>query len=227
MQGTRTLCSASCMHLLTSLLQRISLCGPTSSLHCCLQLPATAIHDVSTASIILQNTTAEPQTFEFGVPSGSDLTLSPHVDTLPGGNSLCVLMRYNPKPETAPAVPGAEPAAADAAAVPAAAARATGEEHQQDGQTQVLQACHKKAHALISCRCRNRFCHRLGWHACTAFLSLPCSIGVHQAYQVQKLSLLRSGQCPMRGRGGMHGTSPASSSPQLLHASLPLQSPLR
>ena len=61
-----------------------------------LQLPATAIHDVSTTSITLQNTTAEPQTFEFSVPQGSDLTLSPHVAIIPAEGSLCVALRYSP-----------------------------------------------------------------------------------------------------------------------------------
>lgn len=71
----------------------------------CLQLPATAIHDVATASVILQNTTPDPQTFEFSIPQGSDLTLSPHVDTIQGKGSLRVMLRYCPQPSTAPAVP--------------------------------------------------------------------------------------------------------------------------
>ena len=71
----------------------------------CLQLPATAIHDITTASVILQNTTPDTQTFEFSVPQGSDMTLSPHVDTIQGGGSLRVMLRYCPQPSTAPAVP--------------------------------------------------------------------------------------------------------------------------
>ena len=71
----------------------------------CLQLPATAIHDIFTASVILRNTTPDPQTFEFSVPQGSDMTLSPHVDTIQGGGSLRVMLRYCPQPSTAPAVP--------------------------------------------------------------------------------------------------------------------------
>ena len=71
----------------------------------CLQLPATAIHDIATASVILRNTTPEPQTFEFSIPQGSDMTLSPHVDTIKGGGSLRVMLRYCPQPSTAPAVP--------------------------------------------------------------------------------------------------------------------------
>ena len=71
----------------------------------CLQLPATAIHDTATASVILRNTTPDPQTFEFSIPQGSDMTLSPHVDTIQGGGSLRVMLRYCPQPSTAPAVP--------------------------------------------------------------------------------------------------------------------------
>jgi len=71
----------------------------------CLQLPATAIHDIATASVILRNTTPEPQIFEFSIPQGSDLTLSPHVDTIQGGGSLRVMLRYCPQPSTSPAVP--------------------------------------------------------------------------------------------------------------------------
>ncbi|DBA92223.1 hypothetical protein WJX77_001787 [Trebouxia sp. C0004] len=70
-----------------------------------IQLPATAIHDIATASVILRNTTPDPQTFEFSVPQGSDMTLSPHVDTIQGGGSLRVMLRYCPQPSTAPAVP--------------------------------------------------------------------------------------------------------------------------
>ena len=100
-----------------------------------MQLPATAIHDISTANMTLQNTTAVPQTFEFGMPPGSDLTLSPHVGTVPGGQSLCVLLRYHPQPNTAPAVPStadtAEAAATAAAEAPSAEA-ATGEGKSRD-----------------------------------------------------------------------------------------------
>jgi len=71
----------------------------------CLQLPATAIHDIATASVILRNTTSDPQTFEFSIPQGSDMTLSPHVDTIKGGGSLRVMLRYCPQSSTAPAVP--------------------------------------------------------------------------------------------------------------------------
>ncbi|DBA68488.1 TPA: Cilia- and flagella-associated protein 74 [Trebouxia sp. C0005] len=70
-----------------------------------IQLPATAIQDICTASVILRNTTPDPQTFEFIVPQGSDMTLSPHVDTIQGGGSLRVMLRYCPQPSTAPAVP--------------------------------------------------------------------------------------------------------------------------
>ncbi|DBA95272.1 TPA: Cilia- and flagella-associated protein 74 [Trebouxia sp. C0006] len=70
-----------------------------------IQLPATAIHDTATASVILRNTTPDPQTFEFSIPQGSDMTLSPHVDTIQGGGSLRVMLRYCPQPSTAPAVP--------------------------------------------------------------------------------------------------------------------------
>ena len=70
-------------------------------------MPATVIHDISTASIVLHNTTEDPQTFEFSVPQGSDLTLSPHVDTIPGGGTLRVMLRYCPQPNTGPAVPDA------------------------------------------------------------------------------------------------------------------------
>lgn len=69
---------------------------------CCVQLPATALHDVSTSSITLHNTTAEPQTFEFSVPPSSDLTLSPHVATIPAQGSLCVALRYSPQPTALP-----------------------------------------------------------------------------------------------------------------------------
>ncbi|KAL0031365.1 hypothetical protein WJX79_006467 [Trebouxia sp. C0005] len=69
------------------------------------KLPATAIQDICTASVILRNTTPDPQTFEFIVPQGSDMTLSPHVDTIQGGGSLRVMLRYCPQPSTAPAVP--------------------------------------------------------------------------------------------------------------------------
>ena len=69
------------------------------------QLPATAIGDVSTASLLLQNTTSESQTFEFSIPEGSDLTLSPHVGSLPAGGALRVLLRYCPRAETNPPCP--------------------------------------------------------------------------------------------------------------------------
>lgn len=71
----------------------------------CLQLPATAVHDVATAPVILRNTTADPQTFEFSIPQGSDLTLSPHVGTIQAGATLCVMLRHCPQPSTAPAAP--------------------------------------------------------------------------------------------------------------------------
>lgn len=70
-----------------------------------MQLPATAIHDVATAPVTLCNTTADPQTFEFSIPQGSDLTLSPHVGTIQAGATLCVMLRHCPQPGTAPAVP--------------------------------------------------------------------------------------------------------------------------
>ena len=75
-----------------------------------LQLPATAIGDVSMASLQLQNTTSDSQTFEFSIPEGSDLSLSPHVGSLPAGGAMRVLLRYCPKAETEPPCPaGAEP----------------------------------------------------------------------------------------------------------------------
>ena len=88
-----------------------------------LQLPATAVHDVSTTSITLQNTTADAQTFEFSVPQGSDLTLSPHVATIPAEGSLCVALRYSPRPaptseaslQSTASTPGAEAASQSAA----------------------------------------------------------------------------------------------------------------
>ena len=72
-------------------------------------MPATAISDVSTASLTLQNTTPDPQTFEFRIPQGSDMTLSPHVGNLPAGATMRVLLRYCPRAETDPPCPGAEP----------------------------------------------------------------------------------------------------------------------
>lgn len=75
-----------------------------------LQLPATAIGDVSMASLQLQNTTSDSQTFEFSIPEGSDLTLSPQVGSLPAGGAMRVLLRYCPRAETEPPCPaGAEP----------------------------------------------------------------------------------------------------------------------
>lgn len=73
-----------------------------------MQLPATAIHDVSSTSITLQNTTAHPQTFEFTIPKCSDLTLSPHVATIMPQERLRVLLRYCPQPGTLPAAPEEE-----------------------------------------------------------------------------------------------------------------------
>lgn len=75
----------------------------------CLQLPATAITDVSTASLVLQNGTSQAQTFEFGIPGQSDLTLSPHVGSLPAGASMRVLLRYCPRADRDPPCPGAQP----------------------------------------------------------------------------------------------------------------------
>lgn len=69
----------------------------------------TAISDVSAASLVLQNTTLDIQIFEFQIPEGSDLTLSPHVDSLPAGATVRVLLRYCPRADTDPPCPGAEP----------------------------------------------------------------------------------------------------------------------
>ena len=91
-----------------------------------MQLPATAIHDIAAASITLRNTTADPQTFEFSIPQGSDLTLSPHVDTIQAGGTLCVMLRYCPQPSTAPAAPE-EPTLQPAAAAAAGGAAVSGD----------------------------------------------------------------------------------------------------
>ena len=97
-------------HSITQLATSTNHSGYVLTRSALLQLPATAIHDVSTTSITLQNTTAEPQTFEFSVPQGSDLTLSPHVATIPAEGSLCVALRYSPR-----SAPAAEAGLASAA----------------------------------------------------------------------------------------------------------------
>lgn len=102
----------------------------------CMQLPATALHDVSSASIILQNTTAEAQTFEFSLPKGSDLTLSPHVATIEAEGSMNILLRYCPQPSTLPPAPegslGTAPSSAAADNAVASASRGFEEEGVDD-----------------------------------------------------------------------------------------------
>ena len=99
-------------------------------LPCLLQLPATALHDVSTTSITLRNTTAEPQTFEFTIPPGSDLTLSPHVATIPAEGSLCVALRYSPRPDATPDISLQPGAASTSAAGTASDVASNGTEEQ-------------------------------------------------------------------------------------------------
>ena len=107
----------------------------------CLQLPATALHDVATSTVTLRNTTAEPQTFEFSVPAGSDLSLSPHVATLKAEGTLSVMLRYCPQPQTLPAAPeaGLQTAASSAAAGSAAE---TASHEEADTQVNNLIAAH-------------------------------------------------------------------------------------
>lgn len=98
-----------------------------------LQLPATAIHDVSTTSVTLQNTTAEPQTFEFSVPQGSHLTLSPHVATIPAEGSLCVALRYSPRPVPVAEAEAGVASAAGASVTEAASGTASSDVSEETG----------------------------------------------------------------------------------------------
>lgn len=93
---------------------------------------------MSTTSITLQNTTAEAQTFEFSVPQGSDLTLSPHVATIPAQGSLCVALRYSPRPAL-PSEAGLQSAASTSGAE-AASEAAAGDVKEQGSKVSSLHA---------------------------------------------------------------------------------------
>ena len=66
---------------------------------CCLQMPATAVRDRATTSISLYNRSEQAQAFEFAVPAGSDLQLSPQVGLLPPQGGLSILVLFTPQPD--------------------------------------------------------------------------------------------------------------------------------
>jgi hypothetical protein len=83
------------------------------------------VDDTSAVSVVLSNPSAQRQAFEWGVPAGSWLQVTPRVGQLAPGQSLRLQLEFSPPasllPPPAAGVAAASPAAA---AGPAAAARA-------------------------------------------------------------------------------------------------------
>ncbi|GIL93003.1 hypothetical protein Vretifemale_20446 [Volvox reticuliferus] len=81
-----------------------------------ISMPATAVGDTNTVSVVLINRTDAPQAYEFAVPPRSDLIFSPHVGEVPPQARLRVQIDYCPRPPEEGEEPGAPPppAAADA-----------------------------------------------------------------------------------------------------------------
>jgi hypothetical protein len=64
-----------------------------------MQLPATAIDDVSSCSVVLHNRSKEEQEFEFGVPGGSYIAVTPRVGRVPAKGSIRVQVEFSPPAE--------------------------------------------------------------------------------------------------------------------------------
>ncbi|GLI70333.1 hypothetical protein VaNZ11_015289 [Volvox africanus] len=78
-----------------------------------ISMPATAVGDTSTVSVVLINRTDAPQAYEFAVPPRSDLIFSPHVGEVPPQTRLRVQIDYCPRPPEEGEEPGAPPPPTD------------------------------------------------------------------------------------------------------------------
>jgi hypothetical protein len=91
-----------------------------------MQFPATAAGDSSSVSVVARNTSAAAaHMFEFGVPHGSHLQVTPRVALLPAGGSVRVQLEFSPPAADTRAAAGAGAAAAPTA--PAAGEAAAGD----------------------------------------------------------------------------------------------------
>ena len=62
-----------------------------------ISLPLTALHDLSTANIIVENVSKGSCDFEFGTPDKKLISISPSTGTLAVGERARLLIRYHPK----------------------------------------------------------------------------------------------------------------------------------
>jgi hypothetical protein len=64
-----------------------------------LELPATPLGCASTEVLLLKNVSATPQSFEFAVPSGASLRISPSVDVIEPGKAATIQVEFRPSEE--------------------------------------------------------------------------------------------------------------------------------
>lgn len=77
-----------------------------------LELPATPLGSVSTATLLLKNVSSVPQSFEFALPDRHDLLISPSIDVIQPGKAATILVEFRPS-EDADVSEGSEGDVAD------------------------------------------------------------------------------------------------------------------